>query len=386
MLDFTLSDEQKMLRRMAHDFAEQEIVPVAAHYDETEEFPYDLIEKARQVGLMNASIPEEYGGLGATVLEECILGEEINWGCSGIGTVLGINALAAIPIHVGGTVTQKKKWFGLLMDGGLGAYAVTEPNAGSDVAGMQTSAVKKGDEYVLNGSKTFISNASHADFVVVFARTNKEDRYGGVSAFIVETDREGFSVSKKFEKLGQRAADTAEISMQDVVIPKENLLGGEGAGFLIAMRVFDTSRPSVAAAAIGVARRAMEEALKYSKEREAFGKPIYKRQAVGHKLADMAMNIEAGRMLAWQAAWMLDNNKNNSLHAAYAKAFCADAAMQACVDAVQVLGGYGYMREYPVEKLMRDVKVYQIYEGTSEIQRNIIVREMARGDQFPAVM
>ncbi|MGF1504894.1 MAG: acyl-CoA dehydrogenase family protein [Anaerolineae bacterium] len=377
MINFCLSDEQEMLRKMAHDFAEQEILPVAAHYDETEEFPMPIIKQAHELGLLNAAVPEEYGGLGASAFEEVLVSEEINWACSGIGTAIGVNALAIVPIEIAGSTSQKKEWFGRLMDGQLAAYAVTEPNAGSDVAAMSTTARKTGSEYVINGSKTFISNASYADFCVVFARTG-EDRYGGVTPFIVEKDREGFSVSKKFEKLGQRASDTAEITFQDVVVPEDNRLGPEGMGFLVAMRVFDSSRPSVAAAATGVARRAMEEALKYSKERESFGRPIYKHQAVGHKLADLAMNIEAARLLAWQASWMLDNNMTNSQQAAYAKAFAGDMAMRVTVDAVQILGGYGYMREYPVEKLMRDAKIYQIYEGTSEIQRNIIVRELAR--------
>ncbi|HEC24386.1 MAG TPA: acyl-CoA dehydrogenase [Chloroflexi bacterium] len=379
MIDFALTDEQLMLRRMAHDFAEKEIVPVAEELDREAKFPHEIIAKAREVGLININIPEEYGGLGASVLEECLIAEEISWACSGVGTALMINNLAAVPIKLVGTEEQKKEWLSRMVEGELASYAVTEPNAGSDVAAMEAFAEKRGNEYVLNGSKTFISNASEASFFVVFARTDREDRYKGISCFIVERDREGFSVSKKFDKLGQRCADTAEISLEDVVIPEENRLGPEGSGFLTAMRVFDISRPTVSAAAVGVARRAMEEALRYSQERVAFSQPIVRFQAVGHMLADMAINIEAARLLAWKAAWNVDRGQPDTRAAAFAKAFAADMAMKACVDAVQIFGGYGYMKEYPVEKLMRDVKVFQIYEGTSQIQRNIIVRELTRG-------
>jgi acyl-CoA dehydrogenase len=378
MVDFSLTEEQVMLRRLAHDFAQNEIVPVAEELDRESRFPTAIIEKARAAGLINMNIPEEYGGMGATVFEECLIGEEMAWGCSGVFSAMYINNLAAIPIKLVGTDEQKKEWLGRMMDGELGSYAVTEPNAGSDVAAMETFAERHGDEYVINGTKTFISNASQGTFFVVFARTERESRHKGLSCFIVERDREGFSVSKKFDKLGQRCADTAEIALGDVVVPAKNRLGEEGTGFLTAMRVFDISRPVVAVGAVGVARRAMEEALSYAKERAAFGQPIIGFQAVGHLIADMAMNVEAGRLLAWQAAWNVDRGKPDSKAAAFAKAFAADMAMQATVDAVQVLGGYGYMREYPVEKLMRDVKVFQIYEGTSQIQRVIIVRELTR--------
>ena len=376
MISFELTEEQRMLRDMAHDFAANEIVPVAAHYDETGEFPWDIINKAREVGLINTNIPAEYGGGGLNALDELLIGEELAWGCTGISTSLLINNLAAIPIIVAGSDEQKRKWLGAMVDGALASYAVTEPGAGSDVASIQTTARKVGNEYVINGTKTFISNASVCDFCVVFAYTDKSQRYMGMSCFVVERDREGFTVSKKFDKMGQRASDTAEINFNEVVVPEENRIGPEGAGFLIAMRVFDFSRPGVAAAAVGLARRAMEEAIKYAAEREAFGQPIYKFQAVGHKIAEMAMNIEAARLLAWRAAWLIDQGRPNTMFASFAKAFAADMAMKVTTDAVQVFGGYGYMREYPVEKLMRDCKVFQIYEGTSEIQRNIIVREL----------
>jgi acyl-CoA dehydrogenase len=379
-ISFALTDEQKMLQQLAWDFARTEIAPVAEHYDRTAEFPSPIIQKARAAGLINMNIPAEYGGGGASLIEECLVGEALAWGCSGISTSMMINNLAAIPVIVAGSEAQKKEWLGrMVQQGQLAAYAVTEPAAGSDVAGIQTTAVQRGDEYVLKGSKTFISNASHSDFFIVFAYTDKAKKYKGLSAFIVERSRPGFSVSKKFDKLGQRASDTAEITLDGVAVPASQRLGREGDGFLIAMQVFDRSRPAVAAAAVGVAQRALDESLKYARERQAFGMPLVEHQAIGYMLADMAMNIEAARLLAWRAAWLVDQGQPNTKFAAFAKAFAADAAMKITTDAVQIFGGYGFMKEYPVEKLMRDCKVFQIYEGTSQIQRNIIARELARG-------
>ena len=379
-ISFALTEEQRMLQQLAWDFARTEIAPVAEHYDRTAEFPSPVIQKARAAGLINMNIPAEYGGGGASLIEECLVGEALAWGCSGISTSMMINNLAAIPIIVAGSAAQKKEWLGrMVQQGQLAAYAVTEPAAGSDVAGIQTTAVQRADEYVLKGSKTFISNASHSDFFVVFAYTDKAKKYKGLSAFIVERSRPGFSVSKKFDKLGQRASDTAEITLDGVAVPASQRLGREGDGFLIAMQVFDRSRPAVAAAAVGVAQRALDESLKYARERQAFGLPLVEHQAIGYMLADMAMNIEAARLLAWRAAWLVDQGQPNTKFAAFAKAFAADAAMKITTDAVQVFGGYGFMKEYPVEKLMRDCKVFQIYEGTSQIQRNIIARELARG-------
>jgi len=378
-ISFALTDEQKMLQQLAWDFARTEIAPVAEHYDRTAEFPSPVIQKARAAGLINMNVPAEYGGGGASLIEECLVGEALAWGCSGISTSMMINNLAAIPIIVAGSEAQKKEWLGRMVGGQLAAYAVTEPAAGSDVAGIQTTAVQRGDEYIVKGSKTFISNASHSDFFVVFAYTDKAKKYKGLSAFVVERSRPGFSVSKKFDKLGQRASDTAEITLDGVAVPASQRLGREGDGFLIAMQVFDRSRPAVAAAAVGVAQRALDESLKYARERQAFGLPLVEHQAIGYMLADMAMNIEAARLLAWRAAWQVDQGQPNTKFAAFAKAFAADAAMKITTDAVQVFGGYGFMKEYPVEKLMRDCKVFQIYEGTSQIQRNIIARELARG-------
>ncbi len=379
-LNFELTQEQQMLQKMARDFATQEIIPQAAHFDQSAEFPIDIINKGRQIGLVNLNIPEEYGGPGASVLDECIVAEELAYGCSGISTAMSVNNLSSLPIRLAGTDAQKAYWLGerMMENGDLAAYCVTEPGAGSNVAGMQTRAEKQGDHYVINGGKIFISNVNYASFYTVFAVTDPAAKHRGISCFIVERDSPGITVSRHFDKLGQRAADTAEITFENVEVPDANRIGADGMGFMLAMQVFDHSRPGVAAGAVGVARRALEESVKYAKERDTFGQPIWQHQAVGHKIADMAINIEAARLLVWQAAWLVDRGVSNPKAVAYAKAFAADMAMQVTVDAVQVFGGYGYMKEYPVEKLMRDVKVFQIYEGTSEIQRNIIVRELFR--------
>jgi acyl-CoA dehydrogenase len=376
-ISFALTDEQKMLQGLARDFARNEIAPVAEHYDRTAEFPLPVIEKARQAGLINTNIPMEYGGASASLVEEAVVCEELAWGCTGISTAILINNLAAIPIIVAGTDEQKKEWLGRMTGGQLGAYAVTEPAAGSDVAGMLSTAMKKDGGYVIRGSKTFISNASYSQFFVVFAYTDKAARYKGISAFIVERDRPGFSVSKKFDKLGQRASDTAEITLDEVVVPECNRLGKEGDGFMIAMKVFDRSRPTVAASAVGLAQRALDESVKYARERTTMGVPIIQHQGIGFMLADMAMNVEAARLLTYKAAWLVDQGQPNTKFAAFAKAFAADSAMKAATDAVQVFGGYGFMKEYPVEKLMRDCKVFQIYEA-SQIQRTIIMRELMK--------
>ncbi len=379
-VNFELNEDQKALQKLARDFAAKEIIPQAEHFDRSAEFPMEIVKKGQAIGLVNLNIPEAYGGPGANVLDECIAGEELAYGCSGISTAMNINGLASLPLQIAGTEQQKQYWLGerLIDKGEFASYCVTEPGAGSNVAGIQTRAEKVGAHYVINGSKTFISNANHAHFYVVFAVTDASKKHRGISCFVIERQSPGIKVSKHFDKLGQRAADTAEITFENVEVPEENRIGEEGIGFIIAMQVFDHSRPGVAAGAVGVARRAMEESIKYAKERETFNQPIWQHQAVGHKIADMAINIEAARLLVWQAAWMVDQGASNPKSAAYAKAFAADMAMKTTVDAVQVFGGYGFMKEYPVEKLMRDVKVFQIYEGTSEIQRNIIVRELFR--------
>lgn len=380
MLSFEFNDEQRMLRDLAHQFAEKEIVPLAEHYDTSGDYPWPILKKATDLGLMNLNIPEEFGGPGTSVLEECIVNEELAWGCSGIQTAMMLNSLAAWPIILAGNQAQKSKYLGewIVDNRKMAAYGLTEPAAGSDVAGIKTTAVKKNGAYILNGSKTWITNAPIADFFVIFAKTNPEARHRGMSAFVVERGWPGLTTGKPIHKMGQHAAWTGEVFMQDVEVPAENRLGEEGQGFMIAMSVFDRSRPTVSAAAVGVARRAMEEAIRYSGERQTFGKPINQHQAIAFILADMAMNIEAARLLVHKAAWMVDHNIPNVLVAAYAKAMAADTVMKVTTDAVQVFGGYGYSAEYPVEKLMRDAKIYQIYEGTSQIMRYIIGRELTK--------
>jgi len=379
-VSFALTDEQLMLQKLARDFVAKEIIPVAAHYDEEAKFPYDIFHKAREAGLVNTNIPEEYGGMGASLVDEVILAEEFGYGCTGISTSISTNGLGDLPILIAGTPKQKAYWLGerLVERGELVSYCVTEPAAGSNVVGMESRAEKVGAKYVLNGTKTFITNASHAHFFTVFAKTNPALGHKGISCFIVERDMPGVIISKKFDKMGQRASDTAQITFENVEIPEENMLGPEGSGFLTAMRVFDYSRPAVAAAAVGLMRRAMDESMKYAQERETFGQLLWQHQAIGHKIAEMAINYEAARLLVLQSAWVVEAGVPNAKLSAIAKTFAADMAMKATIEAVQIFGGYGYMKEYPVEKLMRDVKVFQIYEGTSEIMRNILVRELFR--------
>lgn len=379
MLNFRLSEEQEMIRQMARAFAKKEILPKSEHYDRSDEYPWPIIKKALKAGLMSSNIPEAYGGPGLGVLEECLINEELAWACSGIQTAIMLNNLAAWPLILAGNADQRDRYLPRLTGGGqLAAYALTEPAAGSDVAGILTTAVRQGDAYILNGAKTWITNAPVASFSVVFAKTDPRARHHGISAFILEHDWPGVTLSKPIPKMGQHAAWTGEIVMEDVRVPAENRLGEEGEGFRIAMQVFDRSRPPVAAAAVGVARRALDEALRYAQTRQAFGKPIIAQQAVSFMLADMAINIDAAELLVRQAAWLVDDGQPNVKEAAMAKAFAADMCMKTTTDAVQVFGGYGYSREYPVEKLMRDAKIYQIYEGTSQIQRVIIARELTK--------
>lgn len=379
-LQFELSDDLKMLQDLARDFTRKEIIPKAEHYDRSGEWPWDIFKKAREVGLVNLNIPEEYGGMGASVLEECIVAEEMAYGCTGIETAIMLNQLAALPILIAGNKEQKAHYLTRLVEEGkVMSYALTEPDAGSDVAGIKTTAIQQGDRYILNGGKTWITDAPVASYFVVFAKTTPEAGHRGMSCFIVERDYPGLSVGQPLEKMGQHAAQTAQVFFENVEVPESNRLGAEGDGFMIAMRVFDKSRPPVSAAATGLARRALDEAVNYAAERTTFGQPIYQHQGVGFMLADMKIRAEAARDFAWKAAWLIDNGKRNTTEAAIAKAFCADAAMQNATDAVQVFGGNGYSREYPVEKLMRDAKIYQIYEGTTQIQKLIIVRELYRG-------
>jgi acyl-CoA dehydrogenase len=377
MIDFSLTEEQQALQELARKFAREEMAPRAAHHDETGEFPLEVAKKAWELGLMNTHVPPEYGGMGLGVLDGCVITEELAWGCTGIATAMEANALAAAPVIVAGNEEQKKEFLGRLTGEPLfAAYAVTEPGAGSDVAGIRTKARKVGDEYVIDGAKAWITNGGVANWYFVLAYTDQEKKHKGMSGFIVPADTPGISVGKKEWNLGQRASDTRGLTFEDVKVPAKYLLGKEGDGFRIAMAAFDHTRPPVAAGAVGLAQRAMDESVKYAKERKTFGLPIAAYQAISFMIAEMAMSIEAGRHLVRLAAWAIDNGKRNTKYAAMAKAFCADMAMKVATDAVQVHGGYGYSHEYPVEKLMRDAKIYQIYEGTSQIQRLIVAKEI----------
>jgi acyl-CoA dehydrogenase len=377
MIDFRPSEEQNQFRDLAREFARKEIIPKAQHHDETGEYPMEICRKAWELGLMNTHIPAEYGGLGLGVLEGCLIAEEIARGCTGIGTAMEANTLAQCPVIVAGTEEQKRKWLTPLTEEfRLTAYCVTEPGAGSDVQGIQTTAKRHGDDYVLNGSKMWITNGGVADWYFVLAYTDPSQRYRGMSAFIVPRETEGVVVGKKENNMGQRASDTRAVTFQNIRVPKENRLGEEGDGFRAAMTAFDHSRPVVASAAVGLAQSAYDHAVAYAKERKTFGVPIYKHQAIGFLIADMACAIEAARLLVWQSAWTIDQGQRNTREAAFAKLFAADTAVRVATDAVQVFGGNGFNKEFPVEKLYRDAKIYQIYEGTSQIQRLIIAKEI----------
>lgn len=380
MVDFALTEEQQALREMARKFAATEIWPKSAEYDRSHEFPQPILEKAFDLGLVGVNIPDAYGGPGLSLVDECIVGEEMGWGCSGIATSMNINSLAAWPLLLAGNEAQKTKYLPrLAREKKYAAYCLTEPSAGSDVLGIQTTAQRTPDGYVLNGVKQFITSGTYADFYAVFAYTDRTAKHKGMSCFVVERASKGVSIGKREDKMGQHASDTVSVIFEDVHVPAENLLGKEGDGFKIAMQVFDRSRPSVSSMAVGVARRAMECAADYAMTRTAFSVPLANQQAIAFMIADMAIQIDAARLLVWQAAWMCDRGMKSAREAAFAKAFAADTCMRVTTDAVQVYGGYGYSREYPVEKLMRDAKVFQIYEGTSQIQRVIIAREMFRG-------
>lgn len=374
-LNFALSEEQRGYQDLARKFAKEEIIPVAAEYDRTGEYPIEIIKKAWNLGLVNLSIPEKYGGPGLAIMDEVIIGEELSYGCTGISTALAANSLAEMPVILSGNDAQKKKYLGRMTEEPLAAaYCVTEPGAGSDVAGVQTRAVKQGDKWVINGSKMWITNGGKANWYFVLAKTNPDERpHKAFSGFIVDADTPGVSFGKKEWNMGQHASDTRGVSFEDVAVPEENMLGKPGDGFKIAMGAFDGTRPLVAIGAVGLARRAMEEALSYAMERKAFGKPIIENQGVSFKIADMAIGIESARLVCYRGAWEIDQGRRNTYYASIAKALAADMANKAAADAVQIFGGNGYNSEYPVEKLMRDAKIFQIYEGTSQIQRRIIV-------------
>jgi acyl-CoA dehydrogenase len=377
MISFELSDEQKALIDLAKQFGEKEMDPVAEHYDHSMEYPWPVIKKAFEVGLMNTHVPQEYGGLGLSVLDGVLIAEELASHCSGIYTAMEANGLAQAPVIVAGNDAQKKEFLAPMTEEcSMAAYGVTEPGAGSDVQGIKTRAQKVGNDYVINGSKMWITNASVAKWFFVLAYTDPAAGVRGMTGFLVPANTPGIEVGKKEINMGQRCSDTRGISFTDVKVPEKYRLGKEGDGFKIAMAAFDHTRPPVAAGALGVARAAMQHAIRYAEERKTFGVPIYKHQAVAFMISEMAMNIEAGRHLVWRAAFEIDQGRRNTKFAAMAKAFCADMCNKVCTDAVQVFGGYGFNTEYPVEKLYRDSKIFQIYEGTSQIQRLIISKEI----------
>jgi acyl-CoA dehydrogenase len=376
-MDFRFTEEQQALAQTARDFTRKEIIPKAAHYDESGEFPKDIFKKAWDTGLMNVEIPEAYGGLGGTCLDNCLVQEEVSFGCSGINTSMAANSLGATPLLVAGTDEQKKKYLSrLTSELTFCAYCCSEPDAGSDVAGMRTRVTKHGDDYVLNGQKRWITNGGVASFYTVFATFDPAMKHKGIACFVVDANTPGVKAGRKENKMGQRASNTTDVIFEDCKIPKSALVGTEDGGFKVAMKTFDRSRPWIAATAAGVIRRALEESRAYALERKTFGVPIAQHQAVQFMLAEMAMAYEATRLLTHKAASQVDAGDLSAITSAYAKAFGADAAMRCTTDAVQIFGGYGYTKEYPVEKLMRDAKLLQIYEGTSQIQRVVIARNV----------
>ena len=377
MIDFSLTDEQKALQEMAREFALKEMRPNAAKYDEGVEFSEDVMQKAFDVGFLTCTIPTEYGGGGLSDIDTVIISEELAAGCAGMYTTMMVNALAYTPIILYGSDEQKKKFLTpQTKKMSFASFCLTEREAGSDAGALKTKAIKDGDEYVLNGSKCFISNGGIASQYVVFALTEPDKGARGMSAFIVPRESSGLTIGKEEDKMGHRASNTVELYFEDVKVPAENLLGKEGKGFIMALKTLDRTRAPVGAAGVGVARTALEYAIDYAKTRKQFGKPIALFQNNAFKMAQMAIEINAARHLIWHAAWLLDEGKPCGKESAMAKAYGSDVAMRVTTEAIQILGGYGYMKDYPMEKLFRDAKLLQIYEGTNEIQRLVISREI----------
>lgn len=379
-MDFQLTDEQEMLRKMVRDFAKKDVEPTAAERDEAERFDRGIFDKMAELGLTGIPWPEEYGGIGADYVSYCIAVEELSRVCASTGVTLSAHlSLASWPIYTYGNETQKKTFLTRLARGeALGAYALSEPGAGSDAASMKTTATADGDHYVLNGNKVWITNGGVADIYLVFAKTDVAAEHKGISAFIIEKGTDGFKFGKKEKKLGIRSSPTTELIFENCRIPKGNMLGAEGDGFKIAMSTLDGGRNGIAAQALGIAQGALDAAVNYAKEREQFGKPIAHNQGISFKLADMATDVEAARLLTYQAAWLETKGLPYGKQSAMSKLFAGDAAMRTTVEAVQVFGGYGYTKDYPVERYMRDAKITQIYEGTNEIQRLVIGRMLTK--------
>ena len=379
-MDYFLTEDQKEIKKIARRIAEERVVPVRAELDEKEEFPWEIMKACAETGLFGVSIPEVYGGLGGGSFENCIVVEELSRACLGVSVSYAASLLGSYPILLGGSEELKKKFLPDVAKGKrLAAFGLTEANAGSDAAGIRTEARKVGDDYVLNGTKQWITNGGEAEIYSVIAMTDRGKGGRGATAFVLEKGMEGFSFGKKEKKLGIRASATRELVFQDCKVPKENVIGREGMGFILAMRTFDRTRPGIGAQGVGVAQGALEAAVAYAKEREQFDKKIISFQAVQHMLADMAIQIEAARALVYAVARFIDSNPRDfSKASAISKVFPSDTAMKVTVDALQIFGGYGYMREYPIEKMMRDAKILQIYEGTNQIQRNVIALELIK--------
>ena len=375
-MNFEFSPDQLALKKIAQELVAKEIVPYAPEMDRTGKVRPELLKKLDQAGMLNIALPEEFDGPGLDAVTIALVYEELGKGCAGIATSVAANALASYPVILAGTDEQKEKFFSIINEGKLAAFALTEPGAGSDAGGVATSAIKDGDDYILNGTKCFITNAGLADVFVIFANARKSAGVRGLTAFIVEKDTPGFTIGKEEEKMGIRASNTCELILDNVRIPAANRLGREGSGFRLAMNTLDAARPFVGAVSVGLSQAAFDQAAKYATQRVQFDKPIASFQLVQAMIADMAMQIEAARLLVYKACWMKDQGMEYSKDAAIAKCFAADTAMKVTVDAVQVLGGYGYSKEYPVEKYMRDAKIMQIYEGTNQIQRLVIANKI----------
>ena len=381
-MDYFFTPEQKMIRDLARKVAQEKILPVRAELDEKEEFPWEIVKISAEAGLMGVSMPEEYEGFGGGILEYCLVAEELSRVCLGIATSIVASGLGAMPILLFGNPEQKKKYLPDIAKGKkLAAFGLTEADAGSDAGAIRTTATRKGDGYVLNGTKQWITNGGEAEIYSVIAMTDRSKGPRGASALIVEKGTPGFDFGKKEKKMGIRSSATRELVFQDCFVPKENLIGKEGMGFIVTMRTFDRTRPGVGAQGVGLAQGALDEAVRYAREREQFEKKIISFQAVQHILADMATLVEAARALVYSVARYIDQSENPkeiSKVSGMAKVFASDVAMKVATDAVQVFGGYGYMRDYPVEKMMRDAKILQIYEGTNQIQRNVIGLELSK--------
>ncbi len=375
-ISFDLTSEQEELRNLAAKFAREEMAPKAAECDRSGRFPEEIYRKAWELGLMNLNVPTEYGGSGLALLDQCLITEELGRACGGMTTSILANCLALQPINLAGTPEQKKRFLGEFCSSyRVASFALTEPGGGSEAGALKTRARREGDHYVLDGQKCFITNAPQASLYTVFATVDPAKKHAGICAFVVPRDTPGVSIGREEDKLGQRASSTATVIFEGVRVPVDHRLGEEGEGFRVAMATLDSTRTPIGALAVGIARAALEHAARYSRERTSFGVPISQHQAIATKIGTMVQELEAARLLTWRSAWLVDHGERATLESSIAKCFASDSAMRICDEAIQIFGGYGYMRDYPVEKLLRDAKLCQIYEGANEIQRLVIARE-----------